>query len=183
MDEVARKVVHMLFGLGIAVAIFLLPRDVILGLIALSVLTGGILSDALSRGFYLPLVSEIVHRLERRNVVPGKGALYFATSALVCLIFFPVQVVVPAIMALAVLDGVATLVGIHFGRRRIWGPKTLEGSTGGILAAFAALVLVLPQPHALLVACTAGILELFTPVDDNLVIPVGVCILLTIFPA
>jgi dolichol kinase len=183
MDEVARKVVHLLFGSGIAVAVLLVPRDIVLGLIALSVLTGGILSDALSRGYYLPLVSELIDRLERRNVVPGKGALYFATSALVCLIFFPVQVVVPAIIALAILDGMATLVGIHFGRHRIWGSKTLEGSAGGILTAFTALVLVLPQPHALLVACTAGVLELLTPVDDNLVIPVGVCILLTLFPA
>ena len=183
MDEVARKVVHLFFGLGIAILILFLPRDIILGVIALAVLSGCILSDALSRGFYVPLVSELVDRLERRNVVPGKGALYFATSTLVCLIFFSAHIVVPAIIALAVLDSIATLAGLHFGRRPIWGKKTLEGSIGGTVAAFAVLILVLPQSHAFFVAVTAGILELFTPVDDNLVIPVGVCILLALFPA
>ncbi|MDD1676480.1 MAG: phosphatidate cytidylyltransferase [Methanomicrobiales archaeon] len=182
MDEVARKVVHLVFGLGIAVLILFLPRDIVLGIIAVAVLSGCILSDALSRGFYVPLVSELVDRLERRNVVPGKGALYFATSALVSLIFFPTPVVVPAIVTLAVLDSIATLAGLHFGKRRVWGKKTLEGSVSGTVAAFAALILVLPLYHAVVVAMAAGILELFTPVDDNLIIPIGICILLTLVP-
>jgi dolichol kinase len=182
MDEVARKVVHLVFGLGMAGLILILPRAIVLGIVALAVLSGFILSDALFRGFYIPLISEIVDRLERRNVVPGKGALYFATSSLVCLIFFPSQVVVPAIITLAVLDGASTLIGMRFGRRPVWGKKTFEGFAGGTAAAFTMLVLVLPQSHALIVALTAGAIELFSPVDDNLLIPVGVCILLTFFP-
>ena len=181
MDEVARKVVHLTFGLGIAVLILYLPRDIVLGVIALAVLSGCILSDALSRGYYVPLVSALVDRLERRNVMPGKGALYFATSTLVSLIFFPTTIVVPAIVALAVLDSVATLVGLHFGKRRIWGRKTLEGSAGGTAAAFATLMFVLPLNLAFFVALAAGVLELFTPVDDNLIIPIGICILLSLF--
>jgi dolichol kinase len=37
-------------------------------------------------------------------------------------------------------------------------------------------------PGALIVAVIAGIIELLSPVDDNLVIPVSISILLTVIP-
>jgi dolichol kinase len=40
----------------------------------------------------------------------------------------------------------------------------------------------MPVPGALIVAVIAGIIELFSPVDDNLVIPISICILLTVNP-
>jgi dolichol kinase len=32
------------------------------------------------------------------------------------------------------------------------------------------------------VAATAGVIELLCPIDDNLVVPVSMCILLSVFP-
>lgn len=40
----------------------------------------------------------------------------------------------------------------------------------------------LTLPGAMAASVVAGIIELFSPVDDNLVIPVGVCILLALVP-
>jgi phytol kinase len=180
MDEVARKLVHLLFGIAIAVLIFVLERDVMIVLLAIALLAGFILSDAIRRSYTVPLITPIIARLERRHVLPGAGALYFTFSALSCLIIFPVRLVVPAIFSLAVLDGVATLAGMRFGKRKIWGEKTLEGTAAGIAATFLVLLLLLPPDLALAAAVTAGVIELLSPVDDNLVVPVGVCILLLV---
>ena len=44
------------------------------------------------------------------------------------------------------------------------------------------IAVFLPGYGALIAAVIAGILELFSPVDDNLVIPAGICMLLTFIP-
>jgi dolichol kinase len=56
-------------------------------------------------------------------------------------------------------------------------------SLSGIAVTVLALLPFLSLPGALVASVVAGIIELFSPVDDNLVIPVGVCLLLTLGPA
>lgn len=182
MDEVLRKVVHLLLGLGIAICIPLFDKQIVLAAFVMAIFIGFILSDALVRGYSIPLVSRVVKVLERRDVLPGKGTLYFAMSVFFVLVFFPLTVVVPAIICLAVLDGVATLVGTRVGHHKIWQGKSLEGTLAGIGATIVALMILTPLtlPLTCAAAITAGVVELFTPVDDNLVIPVSVCIVLTL---
>jgi dolichol kinase len=90
---------------------------------------------------------------------------------------------VPALVSLAVLDSVTTLVGVRFGRHRIYNGKSWEGTLSGIAVTVLALLPFLSLPGALAASVIAGIIELFSPVDDNLVIPVGVCLLLVLVPS
>jgi dolichol kinase len=179
MDETPRKIVHLLFGLGIAAAIALIDRPTMLVIMMVALFFGFLLCDALSRGHHIEGVSPLVEALERQNVLPGKGALLFVFSALVCLFFFEPKVVVPAVIALAVLDGVATLAGLRFGKHRIFNGKSVEGTGAGIAAATLVLLVVLPPAHALAATVVAGVIELLAPVDDNLLIPPAICLLLT----
>jgi dolichol kinase len=91
--------------------------------------------------------------------------------------------VVPSLVALSVLDSVTTLAGLRFGRHRIRNGKSWEGTLSGIAVTILALLPLLTIPGAFVTSVIAGIIELFSPVDDNLIIPVGVCILLTLVPA
>ncbi|MDD1656046.1 MAG: phosphatidate cytidylyltransferase [Methanomicrobiales archaeon] len=181
MDETPRQLVHLLFGLGIAAAIAFIDRPTMLAIMVISLFFGFLLSDALSRGHHIEGVSPLVEALERQNVLPGKGALLFVFSALVCLFFFEPKVVIPAIIALSVLDGVATLAGLRYGRHRIFNGKSWEGAGAGIAAAFLALLVILPPAPAFAAAVLAGVIELVAPVDDNLLIPPCICLLLTVF--
>jgi hypothetical protein len=52
MDETARKTLHIIFGIGIAVLIFYCGRDLSLIILSVVLLTGLILSDAVSRGHH-----------------------------------------------------------------------------------------------------------------------------------
>jgi phytol kinase len=180
MDEIMRKTVHIVFGLGITAMIFFLERDLAITFLALGLFVGAILSDAVHNGHPVPLVSYLIKSLERKDVLPGKGALYFALSSLFCLIVFPKPVVVPAVLTLTLLDGFATIVGIRFGKQKIWKNKTSEGLFAGIAVAFFALLLFVGPLQAFVAAVVAGVVELLSPVDDNLLIPVAVCIVLTL---
>ncbi|NYT17094.1 MAG: phosphatidate cytidylyltransferase, partial [Methanomicrobiales archaeon] len=86
----------------------------------------------------------------------------------------------PAIITLAVLDGTATIIGYYFGRIKVINGKTIEGSLAGMALCFIVLLPFLPAVVAMLVVFLAGMVELFSPLDDNLLIPVSVCIFLTL---
>jgi phytol kinase len=180
MREFFRKLVHIVFGLGIAALVQFTPKSVALPLLMTGTFAGFILTDALVRGYRIPLISDFIDNLERENVRPGKGALYFALSSLFCLVIFEKEVVVPAIVALSLLDGVATIVGYHYGKHPIVKGKTVEGTLSGTLLTFFALLFLLPPLEAGVSSVVAGLVELFSPVDDNLTIPVFVCIALTL---
>jgi dolichol kinase len=183
MQELTRKLIHLIFGLGIAVMLIVQDSVTATAILAGGLFFGIILVDLILRGYRLPVFSALVKYVDRCDPLPGKGALYFAISALACVVLFSKPVVIPALVSLAVLDGVATIAGTRFGRNRIYNGKSLEGTVGAIIVTFLVLLLVMPAPGALVVAVIAGIIEMFSPVDDNLVIPVSICILLTAVPA
>lgn len=180
MREFFRKLVHIIFGLGIAALIQFAPESIALPVLMIGTFAGIVFRDALVRGYRIPLVSDLIDKLERENVRPGKGALYFALSSLFCIVIFEKEVVVPAIVALALLDGVATLVGYYYGKHPIVHGKTAEGTIAGILLTSFALLPLLSPFQAVVSAVIAGLVELFSPIDDNLIIPVFVCIALTL---
>ena len=180
MNESLRQVVHLLFGLGIAAFILLFDRDLSLSVLMLALFVGFILSDAVSRGYTIPVVSAVIANLERRDAAPGRGALFFALGALFCLVFFPKEIAFIGLVVLSLLDSVTTLAGVRFGRTRIYNHKSLEGTLAGVAVTAAALCLLIPPLAALVTVAVTAVAELVSPVDDNLVIPVVACLILTV---
>jgi dolichol kinase len=183
MRELVRQAIHLIFGLAIAAVVYFIDHTVVIAVIAGGLLIGVILVDLILRGYHIPVISPLVQYGDRCDPLPGKGAFFFGVSALACIILFPVSIVVPALVALAVLDSITTLVGVSFGSHRIHNGKSWEGTLSGIAVTVLALLPFLSLPGALAASVIAGIIELFSPVDDNLVIPGGVCLLLVLVPA
>jgi dolichol kinase len=183
MREIVRQLVHLCFGLGIVAMVFFLDHAFVIVVLAGVLLIGVVLVDLILRGYRIPVISPLVQYGDRGDPLPGKGAFFFTVSTLACIILFPVTIVVPALVVLSVLDSVTTLVGTRFGRHRIYNGKSWEGTLSGIAVTVLFLLPFLSLPGALVVSIIAGIIELISPVDDNLVIPVGVCILLMLVPA
>jgi phytol kinase len=182
MQELFRKLVHLFFGLGIAGMVLVIGRTASIAILAGGLFIGVIMVDLILRGHSVPVFSPLVEFGDRGDCLPGRGALYFAVSALVCVILFPTAVSVAALVTLAVLDSIATIAGLRFGRTRIYNGKSWEGTAAGIVVTAVALVPFLTLPGIAIVSVIAGVIELFSRVDDNLVIPVGVGILLTLLP-
>jgi phytol kinase len=183
MREIVRQAIHLCFGLGIAALVFFIDHAVVVAVMAGGLLIGIVLVDLIFRGHRVPGLSPLVQYGDRADPLPGKGAFFFAVSALACIILFPASIVVPALVALAVLDSVTTLAGLRFGRHRIYNGKSCEGTLSGIAVTVLCLLPFLTLAGALGASVVAGIIELFSPIDDNLVIPLGVCLLLMLVPA
>jgi dolichol kinase len=183
MRETVRQIIHLVFGLCIAGLVAFLDHRSVTVLIAAGLLSGVVLIELILRGYTLPLVSPLVAYVDRSDPLPGKGALCFVVSALACITIFPALLVVPALVTISVLDSMTTLVGTRYGRHRIHNGKSAEGTVGGVVVTAAALLPLLTAAGALVVAAVAGIIELLCPVDDNLVIPVIVCGILSVIPA
>lgn len=127
---------------------------------------------------------DFVAKLERKNIArPFTGAIWFYLSCGLAFLIFPLPVASAAGAMLAVGDSLSTIIGTRFGKHRILGNKTLEGSLVLVIASFLiSLVFVSPYP-ALFGSITAGIAELIPDVkrlrnlkesgwlDDNLLIP------------
>ncbi|MFA5237407.1 MAG: hypothetical protein WC362_06075 [Methanoregula sp.] len=182
MQEFFRKLIHLIFGLLIAGMVYAAGKTLATAILAGGLFIGVVMVDLLLRGYQLPLFSVLIGHFDRNDRLPGKGALMFAVSALVCVILFPVSMAVPAIVTLAVLDSVTTIVGKSFGRHRIYNGKSFEGTAAGIIVTTIVLLVFMSLPGALAVAVLAGIIELVSPVDDNLVIPVAVSVFLALMP-
>jgi len=171
MNEYWRKTFHMVFGLLISLLIWLVPKEYALIILGFGLLVGLWFIDLAMRDIQVPVIRELLFHLERPGVFPGKGAVYFVLSALVTLILFPSVVAAQGILILSVLDGMATILGLRYGRIRIINHKSIEGSCGAILVTFVVLLFIMNPIHAAILSVVAGVVELGSPIDDNLLLP------------
>jgi dolichol kinase len=182
MHEFWRKTVHLIFGLLITFFILTFPKDMVIMLLAAGLLGGLWFIDLAMRGINVPVISHLLYYLERDGVFPGKGAFFFVFSAFIITILFSSEIAATGVLVLAVLDGFATLIGLRYGRIRIINHKSIEGTAGAIIITIGVLFFFLSPIQAIVIAFIAGLVELASPVDDNLLIPLVVAILLAFIP-
>jgi len=180
MRESWRQAVHLLVGCVISFSVVVYPRELTVPFYAAVLLVGSLLIEAVEQGRRVPLITTLLDLLEREDSAPGRGAYLFIVATLTCLVLFDPFRTGVGLFVLALLDSLATLAGRRFGRHRIYNKKSLEGFAAGTLVTAGALLLILPPGTALLVAGVGGILELISPVDDNLVIPPAICLVLSV---
>ncbi|MBN2067570.1 MAG: phosphatidate cytidylyltransferase [Candidatus Diapherotrites archaeon] len=180
--EARRQFIHFCFGsLFIAIAA-LQGIEFTRVLLAVVFAIGLLVSFLIKRGAKIPVVMQVVERVERdyEKRLPGKGALLFFLGAIILMLLFQEKMVVLGALCVAVYgDAASTVFGIAFGRHRIAGKKTIEGTVGGIAASFAFLQLLFPWDIAL-AAAVIGMLAELLPFDDNFTIPIAVAAALTI---
>ena len=102
------------------------------------------------------------------------GASYVFLGSFMVIWLFPKPIAVVALLFLTIGDSTACLIGMSFGRVRIWGQKTLEGTLAFLLSSLLVTWWVPQIPFwvKLIGAGAASILELIPwRLDDNLTIP------------
>lgn len=182
MDEYLRQITHLIFGTAIAFFVLFTEKNIALPVFIMAIFAGFVLSDGIIRGYRIPLISALIDSLERKDAFPGKGTFYFVISALFCLAFFDQFTVFVAIIGLAVVDSASTVFGISMGKHRIFNGKSYEGFLAGVIFTLFIFLFILPPVMAIPLALGAGLVEFLSPIDDNLIIPVSICILATLLP-
>lgn len=178
MSETFRQIVHLLMGvIGAAVILSLDDRGAFI-FVSAALVAQFLVCDAITRGYDIPVLSRVMDESERNEKVPLKGGIAYAAGALFCLAVFSREYTAVGLVTVGVLDSVSTLVGLRFGRHVVRGKKSLEGTVAGIIAAALALSLLIPWWAAAVVAAVGGIIEAGFPLDDNVAVQVGVCVVL-----
>ncbi len=181
-DEYPRQLAHLVLGVGAGILILLLPPGEPAVILGGALLAGFLVSDALvgvpandSRA------GRFVGTFMRVRETPGGGANYTGLSLLAALLLFPAASAAAATIAFGVLDSVSTIAGLRYGRRRLPNGKSLEGSLAAFVVTAPVLLLFLAPVAAVAVAFVGALAELVLPVNDNLVVPFLLALLVTAF--
>ena len=180
--ETRRQFIHFLFGSFFIALIAVIGVEQGFFVLAACFGVGLLLSFLLKRGVKIPLVLHIVQKVERNyeKHLPGKGALLFFLAALITIILFQEKAIILGALGVAVYgDAASTIFGLKFGKHRIAGKKTLEGTIGGMAASLFFLSFLFQWPIAVATAVIGMLAELL-PFDDNFTIPIAAGFVLSI---
>jgi dolichol kinase len=174
IDEIKRKSFHLLILLYI-LAYWLLPRPVLLwgfGLLILVVIAGELVRLRVP-SFNEALLKYLggIHREEETKALSGLP--WTLSGSFLTILLFPDRtVVMVSFFYLAFGDALAALFGRRFGRHRLMGGKSLEGSTACFAVCLLVGLLFMKPPLALLGALIATVIELIPwPLNDNFWMP------------
>jgi dolichol kinase len=186
-----RRLFHMSMGLSFAGILWALRPTRPERLLAIAALAGLVailfLVDIVR--LWIPGLNVLFFRTLRSLASPreAKGiasSTWYVVGILIALILYPIEIVVPAILVLALADPAANYFGRRWGRRRL-GKGTIEGVAVFVLVAAAVLWFWAPPATALACAVVGALVEVapwWGRVDDNLTIPLAVATALWVLP-
>lgn len=191
--EILRKLVH-LSSLWISILYFYTDKELMLSiLIPLSIL---VLIIDLSRRFISPfhhfinnIIGNIMRDEEKKNIALV-GATYLVISSALTIFLFSKEIAIFALSVLSISDACAALIGKRFGKTKLIGEKSLEGSvTFFVSAVLVGLALIKFYSFSFSIealffsSLAATLIELFAKkmhIDDNFTIPLVIGIVFTI---
>lgn len=171
--ELRRKYIHLI-GLVVPALYWLTNKQVTLCFVAFFLLLFTAFEFyRIKRGIPVKEADAIAKPLIRSHEKRGIGAhVFFAAGAFVVVLAYPQEIAISALLMATLADGGAAVVGSMWGRHKLIGRKTLEGSLTLFLIAIALAVwIVEPLLAAFVGAIVAACVELL-PMNDNLTVPV-----------
>lgn len=180
-----RRVFHAANGCAVVAALQLglLSREQMLILLTVA-LVGALAIDVLR--FRVPAVQRLFFRSMAALASPREArgiasSTWYVLGVLIALAAFPLPVAEASILVLALGDPAASYVGQRWGKHRIPGDGSVEGTVVFWLVALAVLLAFLPPVYAVLGSLVATVVERIPwPLDDNLTLPVGTGAALTL---
>ena len=174
LGELLRKSIH-LSGLTLPVIYLFLDKPTML--VIIGILTGIALAVELVKwlspdfgAFFFRIFAPLLRKHERKGAVTG--ATYYLMSAFLCIFLFAKTLAIVCIFFMVLGDMAAALVGKKWGRTKLLGSKSLEGSAACFIVCVAIALVQLNPIIAVIGALVATIVELIpVPIDDNLTVP------------
>jgi dolichol kinase len=176
LKELGRQSIHAGFGLAvIAVGLLFGKTALLLLLMALFALCLAVITLKI-KGFGIPIVDEILNFFERPKVYAGKGALYHIAGVLSAIALTNnLQFGFALVAILAVGDGISTVVGVNWGKRKLhWNKhKSFEGTAAFFIFGAAAAYPFIGLAAVGYAFALAMVESLPSDIDDNLLVPVA----------
>jgi dolichol kinase len=174
--ELVRKGIH-LFALVIPIGYYLVPFAVAIVGVSISAIVSIIIDLSRFNNWKLwHWLSSILGPIIREHEVKGgfTGASYILFTSAVSIALFPKEIAIAAITFIIIGDIAAALVGRKWGRHRLIGKKSLEGSSACLVSLILVSFLIpgLTTLAGIAGALAATLAEAFSmKIDDNLAVP------------
>ncbi len=169
----------------VPLSFYFLPVHVIKTLLAIG-FAGFLIADIVRLKFrpagklFMLVFGKLIREYEKSRLT---GATVLAGSAFLVTLIFPEEIAILVLFFTTLSDGVATIAGQMFGKRRLYGQKTLEGTLSFLVVSVIIALLYhgIPLNQRILAAFFATIIELYgSRWDDNITIPFGTGLFLEI---
>lgn len=196
--HLARKIWHMAGVFGMFLAYVLLPEVIAYSILALSISL--FLPVDFLRQKYPALNEWVVHAfkpiLRTHEIHKIAGTTYLLSGVSVVVALFPRPVVALTLLFLAFADPIASYVGIKYGKDKIFGHKSIQGSIAAFVVCALATGVYLTYYNIMLdrvivISLLAGLIGALAElipigkIDDNFTLPVlsglGLYILFSLF--
>jgi dolichol kinase len=170
--EILRQIIHASGIFILVLGIFLNPQVLILLCIIILVLSEIVF--ILDKYYHIPIFSSILSSCKRRD--DERGFLYLFIGIIVTLYIFSFNTAIAdaGILMLLLGDSASTIIGTRFGRHKL--PfktlKSFEGSLAFFVVSFLSAITLLPLLPALIGALVGAITEAYSPIDDNIPVPI-----------
>ncbi|MBN2094918.1 MAG: hypothetical protein JW727_02625 [Candidatus Aenigmarchaeota archaeon] len=174
--ELKRKSFHLIAGICITLYVYFLGAA--FGkLVALPILAGVLVFYILQAFRENPINRFLVGNFERDKKARTlyKGVIFYGLGVSIPILFLDTLSACAVIAILSVGDAAATLIGKFFGKRKLFGgKKSIEGALGFIVFSVPAAWVFIHNPaYSLFFGFIGALVEFFSPVDDNLAIPIA----------
>ena len=177
IEELRRKSIH--FSGLILPLVYYLFTDRPTMLLIVGILTGIALVIELAkelsvrfRTFFSRLFTPLLRQHERKGAITG--ATYYLISTLLCILFFDKTLAVVCLFFMVLGDMAAALIGKMWGRTKLIGNKSLEGSAACFIVCAATAIAFREFDPIISItgALVATVVELLPlRIDDNLTVP------------
>jgi dolichol kinase len=165
LRELSRQAVHFTGVLAVPFAYVFGPY--LIGLISVLI---AFIAYQVPRSSY----ARYFKRFTRKNEKVFVNALLLLLSISVLFVLFPFEVAVAGVLAVTVGDSMSTLYGVHVGRIKLWGGKSVEGSLACFVFTYVCVLAFVGSEIALPAAVLATLIESIPRVNDNFAVPMGV---------
>jgi len=181
-SEMRRQFIHFLTGSFLLIILLTDGFNFTFFITAILLVSGVALALLIMNNVHVPFLYDIVRKVEREHEthLPGLGALmFFASSFLLMVLFKDINVVIGALIVYTFGDGIASVIGMQYGRHKI-GNRSLEGTVAGIIFSIFILFSFFPLQIAVPVAVIGMLAEHIPVIDDVFTIPFASAYVLTL---
>ncbi len=170
MKEINRQIVHIILGIILYFFVYYVRKRYLLPLMTTLLGIGIICRYFILKKYRIRILEKFLKKFGRPGEV-GSGAMYFIFGSTISILFFPRETAALSILILGVADGMSTIIGAKTSHK-VYGSKTLHGTMAFFITSFLLIIIINKQFfEALFVSLISSMVELFTPIDDNITIP------------
>tara|TARA_B100001287_G_scaffold160059_2_gene134518 strand:+ start:2398 stop:3006 length:609 start_codon:yes stop_codon:yes gene_type:complete len=180
-NEILRKLIH-LFDSVIPLSLFYISRENLLFILTPITIIFIILDFARHHISYLGKIYSTFFNIVTREIEQKRnnvtGASYYLLGCLIVVYFFQdINIIISSLLIMSISDSFAALIGVKYGKTKIYGKKSLEGSFSFFVSTIIILYMFmnnLSPFEYIYISLLITLVELFSfhRINDNLTIPV-----------